>query len=405
MARLARVVEPFAGPAGRAPRARRADPSADTRRRPGRPAPRRVTIGHPPRNAATGPASSVADITTSSRSGRTSSPDLAQQGERQVGLQVPLVELVEHDGAHRLQERVGEELAGQDALGHEAEPRRSPNPPLEPDLIADLDRPSLQPRSSATRGPRPPGRRSAAAGARPRCGCAGGSSPDSRIAAGSRVVLPEPGGATTTSEPPASFSRQSGDQRDRWAVASWAGSTRVDVGSRLDPAAAAAGSAGHPPRAADSEPCITSSCWCVVVTPFVRVQVAQRHGDEFAPSCTRRTCPGRRRVEQKVRRCGLPAKIRSVAFEGRNFTLARPADRAGSARCRRSSIVVPEPAVHERLGRAGHEPVPTRRGRRRSDAGIVTEGSIVIRSLAFDAEDDDVTDAARPRAGSRRAGR
>ncbi len=76
--------------------------------------------------------------------------DLAQERQRQVGLQVPLVELVEHDGADRLEEGVGEELAGQDALGDEAEARRVRIATLESDLVADLS-PSSQPRSSATR--------------------------------------------------------------------------------------------------------------------------------------------------------------------------------------------------------------------------------------------------------------
>ena len=87
-----------------------------TRCRPDRTCPSAGAIGHPPRNAATGPASRVADITTRSRSGATSSPNLAQQGQGQVGLQVALVELVEDDGADRLEEGVGQELAGQDAL-------------------------------------------------------------------------------------------------------------------------------------------------------------------------------------------------------------------------------------------------------------------------------------------------
>ena len=46
-------------------------------------------------------------------------PDLAQQRQRQVAIQVALVKFVEDDGADRFEERVGQELPGQDALGQE----------------------------------------------------------------------------------------------------------------------------------------------------------------------------------------------------------------------------------------------------------------------------------------------
>ena len=72
------------------------------------------------------------------RSSRTDSADLAKQGEGQVGVQAPLVELVEDDGADAFEERVGEELAGEDALGRDAQPGPRADPPLEADLVADL---------------------------------------------------------------------------------------------------------------------------------------------------------------------------------------------------------------------------------------------------------------------------
>ena len=99
MARLARVVEPLPDDGSQRLGARRpiGRPVLDVDGM--RSAPRRATIGQPPRNAATGPASRVADITTMTRSGRTSSRTSRSKAQGQVGLQVPLVELVEHDGA------------------------------------------------------------------------------------------------------------------------------------------------------------------------------------------------------------------------------------------------------------------------------------------------------------------
>ena len=48
-------------------------------------------------------------------------PDLPQQRQRQVAIQVALVELVEDDGTDAFQKRVGQELASQNALGQEAQ--------------------------------------------------------------------------------------------------------------------------------------------------------------------------------------------------------------------------------------------------------------------------------------------
>ena len=63
-------------------------------------------------------------MTTSFRSGRTRVLQLAHDGERDVALQMALVELVEHDDADVLEEGIARELAAEDALGEEPEPRR-----------------------------------------------------------------------------------------------------------------------------------------------------------------------------------------------------------------------------------------------------------------------------------------
>jgi hypothetical protein len=62
---------------------------------------------------------------------------LPQQREREIALQVALVELVEQHRAHAAQERVGDQLAGEHPLGHEAHARVARAHLLEPHLIAD----------------------------------------------------------------------------------------------------------------------------------------------------------------------------------------------------------------------------------------------------------------------------
>ena len=47
--------------------------------------------------------------------------DFAQERQREVAVQVALVKLVEDDGTDPFEERVGQELAGEDALGQESE--------------------------------------------------------------------------------------------------------------------------------------------------------------------------------------------------------------------------------------------------------------------------------------------
>ena len=63
--------------------------------------------------------------------------EAAQQRQRQVALEVALVELVEHDHAHAGQAGLGDQPAGEQPLGDEAQPRPGPGHLLEADLPAD----------------------------------------------------------------------------------------------------------------------------------------------------------------------------------------------------------------------------------------------------------------------------
>ena len=71
--------------------------------------------------------------------------DLAEHRQGQVGVQAPLVELVEDHGADAFEEGVAHELTVEDALGHDPDSGLGADPPLEPDLIADppADRPAV----------------------------------------------------------------------------------------------------------------------------------------------------------------------------------------------------------------------------------------------------------------------
>ena len=60
----------------------------------------------------------------------------AQQREREVALEVALVELVEQDDADGGEGGRGEELPGEEPLGDEADPRPRRGHVLEPDLVA-----------------------------------------------------------------------------------------------------------------------------------------------------------------------------------------------------------------------------------------------------------------------------
>ena len=65
-------------------------------------------------------------------------PEAAEHRQRDVAREVALVELVEDDGAHAREERVGEEAPREHALGHEPQARPRPRDLLEADLEADL---------------------------------------------------------------------------------------------------------------------------------------------------------------------------------------------------------------------------------------------------------------------------
>ena len=89
------------------------------------------------RCAASGAVASVALIATTRRSGRASAAQALDERERDVPLQVPLVELVEHD--HRDAGEVGrrEEPSPEHPLGHEADARPRARDVLEAHLVAD----------------------------------------------------------------------------------------------------------------------------------------------------------------------------------------------------------------------------------------------------------------------------
>ena len=123
---------------------------------------------------------------------------LAEQRDGQVGVQAALVELVQHDAADAFEERVVEQLPREDALGHDVQARLGGDLSLEADLVADLaaELPAVLLGDALRRG-RAATRRGWSS---TRFGC----SVDSRfcftIAGGTRVVLPAPGSATSTSD-------------------------------------------------------------------------------------------------------------------------------------------------------------------------------------------------------------
>jgi hypothetical protein len=61
----------------------------------------------------------------------------AQERERDVAVQMPLVKLVEEDRGHAPQVRIPQEAPREDALGHEADPRPRARDVLEAHLVAD----------------------------------------------------------------------------------------------------------------------------------------------------------------------------------------------------------------------------------------------------------------------------
>ena len=120
----------------------------------------------------------------------------AQPGEREIGRDVALVELVEHDGADAGQPRRGQQPPDEQALGHEAEPRVRSARLVEAHRVADRLADALaQLARDAGRGQ--PG------GQPPRLEHPdlAGAPAASSSARGTRVVLPAPGGASTTAAP------------------------------------------------------------------------------------------------------------------------------------------------------------------------------------------------------------
>ena len=77
-------------------------------------------------------------MTTRMRSGLDVLSDFTQQGQGHIRVQVPLVELVEHDRSDRLEERIGQKPSRQDAFGDELKACRARYSPFKADLIADL---------------------------------------------------------------------------------------------------------------------------------------------------------------------------------------------------------------------------------------------------------------------------
>ena len=129
---------------------------------------------------------------------RRSSPQAALRVERQreaeIGVEGALVELVEQHRRDALERRIVEDHAGEHALGDDLDAR--PAPILEPSRTR---KPTVSPTSSPSVrpcAPLPPARRAGAA----RAGSACGPRPRARRGAtsGTRVVLPAPGGATST---------------------------------------------------------------------------------------------------------------------------------------------------------------------------------------------------------------
>ena len=64
--------------------------------------------------------------------------DLPDHAQGQIAVQVPLVEFVEDDDPHFLQEWIVVQPAEQDALGDDRDPSPVADPILEPHLVADL---------------------------------------------------------------------------------------------------------------------------------------------------------------------------------------------------------------------------------------------------------------------------
>ena len=113
-----------------------------------------MTIGAS-RKAARRSPSSVADIGRSFNSGRAVELHPTDQGERQIGEQAALVNLVEEHGADAVEKRIALQALDEDALGDEEDAGVAGEVALEADLPADLaaQRPALLVGDPARRGP------------------------------------------------------------------------------------------------------------------------------------------------------------------------------------------------------------------------------------------------------------
>ena len=161
--------------------------------------------GQLPRNAATGPGSSVADMTTMWRSGRASQACLDER-EAEIGVHAALVKLIDDDRRDVAEERVLLQVGGEDAFGDDQQLRVVVNWRSKR-MCHPISRPTVQPRSAAMR--------RAIARAATRLGCKSRTRPRSTSAGGTRVVLPAPGAATSTAARWRSARRRSGAGRNQ----------------------------------------------------------------------------------------------------------------------------------------------------------------------------------------------
>ena len=161
--------------------------------------------GAPPISAAKRAPSRVADIATSRRSGRSARLRVERQSEAEIAVEAALVHFVEQHRRDALELRIGLDPVAEYALGQDQDPGRRRSLAVEPRRIADRRRRPLSPASSAIR--------SAAARAASRRGESSKISPAHQgspsKAGATAVVLPAPGGATSTAFGPA---REGGEQ-------------------------------------------------------------------------------------------------------------------------------------------------------------------------------------------------
>ena len=161
--------------------------------------------------------SAVADIASRRSSGRSRRLQVEAERQRQVGVERALVHLVQQHRGDAVQAGIGLQAANQQALGDDLDPRVGGDGGVEPGAVAD----GLADRFAEQRG-------------HARGGGAGGEAarlqhqdvPSSRqgassSASGTRVVLPAPGGATSTALRPAA----------RWAARAGSASVTGRSGS------------------------------------------------------------------------------------------------------------------------------------------------------------------------------